>query len=150
MSGRTAPASSAAAASTAAASGCTAAGTATGACSAGVTSRPAYCRSIGISMLPGCGRPVRMSSITRINAGAICWRIRTVSTRRHTAASIAAWLSASCTKPRPLPKLGVSAWPVIISTGDDAKPASYSPGSPLAAPGPVLVTATPSRPVARA
>ena len=44
----------------------------------------------------------------------------------------------------------MSAWPVIISTGDEANPASYSPGTQLAAPGPVLATATPSRPVARA
>jgi hypothetical protein len=58
--------------------------------------------------------------------------------------------SASCSIACDRPSLLVCTCPVISRTGDDAKAASYSPVIVFVVPGPVLASATPRRPVARA
>ena len=69
-----------------------------------------------------------------------------------TGANIAAWSVASCRTPRQTPGrralVGMSV--AITSTGWREAHASPTAASVLAAPGPVVVSATPSRPLARA
>ena len=69
-----------------------------------------------------------------------------------TGANIAAWSVASCSTPRQTPGrralVGMSV--AITSTGWREAHASPTAASVLAAPGPVVVSATPSRPLARA
>ena len=63
---------------------------------------------------------------------------------------MSSWRSDSWIVLRPLPSQRVSDWPVRSSTRDDAWYASSKPPIAFAAPGPVLTSATPSPPVARA
>ena len=146
-SGRLAAASS----STARSSGAWAGACTMGGCGAPTRTSPvAYCRSIGTSMAPGCGRPLVMSRAASSTVDAIAAWWLTWATYRQTVRSMSIWRSASCSVDRPLPYELVSTWPVSSSTREEAKCASNSPPIALAVPGPVLASATPMPPVALA
>jgi hypothetical protein len=77
---------------------------------------------------------------------------RTRMTRFTTGSNIAAWSVASCSTPRHTPgrrrRAGMSV--AITTTGCREAQASPTAASVFAAPGPVVVSAIPTRPVARA
>jgi len=69
-----------------------------------------------------------------------------------TGSNIAAWSVASCSAPRQTPGLRTLVGMSVAMTRIGEREAHASPTAPsvLAAPGPVVVNATPSRPDARA
>ena len=92
---------------------------------------------------------MRAASLTACPSSAA---LATLTVFLTTGSNIAAWSVASCSTPRQTPGrrscVGMSV--AITSTGWREAQASPTAASVLAAPGPVVVSATPSRPVARA
>ena len=113
------------------------------------TSAPS--RSVAISRYTGLVGAASTSSIAAAAAGATCSAVSPRCTDLVTGANIAPWSVVSCSTPRYVAgRRRVDGMSVAItSTGDRAAHASPTAPSVLAAPGPVVVMATPSRPVAR-
>jgi hypothetical protein len=92
------------------------------------------------------------SATARAAAGATSSRSAARWVAFTTGANIAAWSAVSCRTPRYAPGRrraeGMSV--AITSTGERDAHASPTAPSVFAAPGPVVVSATPSRPLARA
>ena len=85
-------------------------------------------------------------------AGAISSALATRRAAFVTGPNIAVWSRVSCSVPRYTPsrRSAVETSVAITSTGEPAAIASPVPPRVFAAPGPVVTSATPSRPVARA
>ena len=108
------------------------------------------CRSIGISTETGPIGGVSASVAARTSVPKASAALRTRCAALPTAASIAVCPGTSCTVPVSRSMNFVAVWPVMCSTGEPAKRASTSPGTALAAPGPVEEKITPSPPETRA
>ncbi len=110
----------------------------------------AYWKSIGISTDTGPRRDVMASTTACAIVAAMAPGDGGRWLAFESVAIMASWSGTSWMKPRCLPRNRLSIWPVRCRTGDDDTQASSWAPMAFAAPGPVDVRHTPSRPVVRA
>jgi hypothetical protein len=110
----------------------------------------ANCRSIGHSTLTGPPTASTASAAARRSTGAASSASVMVNAARETASSMPFWSRVSWMNPRPEPRYRLWIWPVTCSTEVAELNDSISDPAALPAPVPVLVSAHPRVPLARA